>query len=210
MRECKDYSNKFIVGYLGTHGLAHGLDFIIKSIKAIEDKDFHFLFIGDGAKKDELIALAKELELTNISFLDPIAKDKMPEYLSLIDVALVPLKKSDTFKSVIPSKIFEAAAMQKPILLGVEGEAKRIVTTYNAGLAFKPENRIDFLHKLLLLKENKELYKQLQLGCIKLAQDYNRKNLASKMLRELKRVVSYKKETRVIREYGNLIIEAKV
>jgi len=209
MKECKDYSNKFIVGYLGTHGLAHGLDFIIKSIKAIEDKDIHFLFIGDGAKKAELIELAKELKLSNISFLDPIAKDSMPEYLSLIDVALVPLKKCDTFKTVIPSKIFEAAAMQKPILLGVEGEAKKIITTYNAGLAFKPENRIDFLYKLLLLKENKELYKKLQLGCEKLAKDYDRKVLANKMLKEIKRVAS-KKEVKILRPYPNLIIEQHI
>jgi len=206
MKECKDYSNKFIVGYLGTHGLAHGLDFIIKSIKAIEDKDIHFLFIGDGAKKAELIELAKELKLSNISFLDPISKDKMPEYLSLIDVALVPLKKCDTFKTVIPSKIFEAAAMQKPILLGVEGEAKKIITTYNAGLAFKPENRIDFLYKLLLLKENKELYKKLQLGCEKLAKDYDRKVLANKMLRDI-RNIAHQKELKVVKQYGNLIIE---
>ncbi len=206
MSGCKDYSNKFIVGYLGTHGLAHGLDFIVNSIKSIEDRDIHFLFIGDGAKKAELVKLAKELKLKNISFLDPISKDKMPMYLSLIDVALVPLKKSDTFKTVIPSKIFEAAAMQKPILLGVEGEAKRVVTTYNAGLAYKPENKIDFLHKLLRLKEDKELYKRLQLGCIKLAKDYDRKALAIKMLSELKEVTS-KINTKVVRADRNLIIE---
>ncbi len=184
----KKIEEKFIVGYLGTHGLAHGLDFILRSIKALENEDIHFLFIGDGAKKEELIALAKELQLKNVSFLDPIPKEQTPLYLSLLDVALVPLKKSDTFKTVIPSKIFEAAAMQKPILLGVEGEAKRIIEYYNAGLTFEPENKYDFLRQLLRMKNDKKLYTQLQEGCKALAQAYNRKSLADLMLNELKKI----------------------
>jgi len=180
--------NKFIVGYIGTHGLAHSLDFIVKSISKINDNNIHFLFIGDGAMKEKIINLAKELKLTNITFLEPVSKDEVPEYLSICDVSLAPLKKSDTFKTVIPSKIFEAAAMKKPTLLGVEGEAKSIIEKYNAGLCFEPENEKDFLDKIYKIK-SENLYKELQNGCEKLAKDFDRDYLADKMLNYIKGVI---------------------
>ena len=172
-----------MVGYIGTHGLAHSLDFIVKTIAKIVDPDIHFLFIGDGAMKKKIQEIAKELKLTNITFLDAVTKEEVPRYLSCVDVSLAPLKKEDNFKTVIPSKIFEASAMQKPTLLGVEGQAQEIIEKYGAGLCFKPENEEDFLEKLMQLKEDHKLYKQCQEGCHKLAQDYDRKKLADKMLK---------------------------
>ena len=174
--------DKFIVGYIGTHGLAHSLDFIVESVKMIEDKNIHFLFIGDGAMKEKIVKIAFDLHLDNITFLDPISKNEVPEYLSIIDVSLAPLKKSDTFKTVIPSKIFEASAMQIPTLLGVEGQAQEILEKYGAGLCFMPENREDFIKKVLILKNDRAVYEQSQLGCSQLAKDFDRKLLANKML----------------------------
>ena len=84
---------------------------------------------------------------------------------------------------MIPSKIFENAALQKPILLGVEGESKVLVESYNAGLAFEPENQQDLIKKIEILQKDKKLYQSLQEGCLKLARDFDRKNLALKMLK---------------------------
>jgi len=180
--------DKFIVGYIGTHGMAHSLDFIVKSVSKIKDKNIHFLFVGDGAKKAEVVQLAKELNLKNVTFLEPISKDEVPRYLSICDISLAPLKRSDTFKTVIPSKIFEASAMQKPTLLGVEGQAQKIIEKYNAGLCFKPEDEGDFLEKLEQIRDEK-IYKKLQDGCQKLAIDFDRKTLANKMLNIIKELV---------------------
>ena len=174
--------DKFIIGYIGTHGMAHSLDFIVKSIAKIDDNSIHFLFIGNGAMKNRIVKLAKELNLRNVTFLDSIKKELVPEYLSIVDISLAPLKKSDTFKSVIPSKIFEASSMQKPTLLGVEGESKRIIKRYGAGVCYEPENEEDFIKKVYLLKNDTKLYDSLQKGCIKLASQYDRKKLAKKML----------------------------
>lgn len=174
--------NKFIVGYIGTHGMAHSLDFIARSISKIKDSDIHFLFIGDGAMKQTVLDIAKELDLKNATFLDPIKKDDVPEYLGICDISLAPLKKEDNFKTVIPSKIFEASAMLKPTLLGVEGQAQEIIETHNAGLCFEPENENDFLEKVHILKNNHKRYKELQLGCASLAKEYDRNRLAKKML----------------------------
>ena len=180
--------DKFIIGYIGTHGMAHSLDFIVKSISKIKDKNIHFLFVGDGAKKAKVVQLAKELNLKNVTFLEPISKDEVPRYLSICDISLAPLKRSDTFKTVIPSKIFEASAMQKPTLLGVEGQAQKIIEKYNAGVCFKPEDEDDFLEKLEQIRDEKT-YKKLQDGCQKLAIDFDRKTLANKMLNIIKELV---------------------
>ncbi|WP_415407811.1 glycosyltransferase family 4 protein [Sulfurovum sp. CS9] len=174
--------NKFIIGYIGTHGMAHSLDFIVQSISKIDDENIHFLFIGDGSMKSKIIEMASRLSLKNITFLDPVIKDEVPRYLSIIDVSLAPLIKSDTFKTVIPSKIFEASAMQKPILLGVEGQAQEIIEHYGAGLCFEPENEKDFLAKVNLLKNDQEVYDNCKERCSHLAIDYDRKKLAIKFL----------------------------
>ena len=171
---------KFVAGYVGTHGMAHKLDFILNSWPK-NNPDFHLMLMGDGAEKSKLIALAKALNITNISFIPSMLKEDVPAYLSLMDVSLVPLKKSELFKTVIPSKIFENSAMQIPILLGVEGESADIIQKYNAGLCFEPENKEDFLTKLNLLKEDQTVYENCQAGCLRLAKDFDRKKMAEKM-----------------------------
>ena len=175
-------NDKFIIGYIGTHGMAHSLDFIVSSIANIKDESIHFLFIGDGAMKQKIVELANNLALKNITFLDSITKDEVPRYLAICDISLAPLKKEDNFKMVIPSKIFEASAMQKPTLLGVEGQAQEIIEKYNAGLCFEPENEADFIQKVMLLKNDPTNYQELQKGCVKLAEAYDRKKLAAQML----------------------------
>ena len=176
-----DLMGKFVVGYIGTHGMAHSLDFIIRSIAKVSDPSIHFLFIGDGAMKSTIVKLSKELQLQNVSFVDPVSKEEVPRYLSIIDISLAPLKKDDNFKTVIPSKIFESSAMQKPTLLGVQGQAQEILEKYGAGICFEPENEADFIEKLSILK-NASFYQKCQDGCEDLAADYDRKKLAAKML----------------------------
>lgn len=175
-------NDKFIIGYIGTHGMAHSLNFIVSSIANIKDENIHFLFIGDGAMKQNVVELAKSLALKNVTFLDSIAKEEVPRYLAICDISLAPLKKEDNFKMVIPSKIFEASAMQKPTLLGVEGQAQEIIEKYNAGLCFEPENEADFIDKVMQLKNDQAKYQELQQGCVKLAEAYDRKKLADQML----------------------------
>lgn len=174
-------NKKFIISYIGTHGMAHSLDFILECASEIRDKQVHFIFQGDGSEKESLMMKSKKLNLKNVTFLPLVGKDKIKSYISICDVALVNLKRSDAHKSVIPSKIFENARMQKPILLGVEGESKKIIEKYNAGVCFKPENKISFKKALKLIKMKKK-YSIYKLGCRKMANDFNRKEIANNML----------------------------
>lgn len=173
---------KTVIGYIGTLGMAHKLDFILKCTAKIIDPDIHFIIVGEGAEKENLLKLKDKLELKNLSVLDGISKDKVPAYLSIIDIALVNLRKSDLFLGALPSKIFENAAMEKPILLGLKGEAEDVINKYQAGVAFEPENESDFLDKVKKLTKDKEFYRRCVEGSRKLAQEYNRKKIAKEML----------------------------
>ena len=183
---------KKVIGYIGTHGMAHKLDFILRCARNLEDRPYHFLLIGGGAEKENLLALREELGCTNVTMLDPVPKSEVARYISILDVSLINLRRSPLFKTVIPSKIFENAGMGIPILLGVDGEARRIVESYGAGLAFEPENEADFRMKLDELLD-RDCYLCCRKGCAALAADFDRKKLAAGMLDILEAVPSAEK-----------------
>lgn len=173
--------NKCVIGYIGTHGMAHKLDFIIKCAKRLEEKGrYHFLLIGNGAKRQELLDLKNELNCSNVTMLESVPKQEVKRYISILDICLINLKKSELFTTVIPSKIFENAAMGIPILMGVEGEARQIVESYHAGVCFEPENEDDFFTKLKIF-EDKYQYDSFRQGCLELAKDFDRRSLANRM-----------------------------
>ncbi len=177
-----NFSGKLVVSYIGTHGMAHKLDFILNAAKKVKDKSIHFLFIGDGAMKQRLLALKDRLKLNNVTMLDAIPKSEVKKFINISDVALINLKLKDTFEKVIPSKIFENAAMQKPILLGVKGEAKELVERFNAGVSFEPENENDFLRQLNFISTDKDAYESYKEGCYELAKAFDRRTLSMSML----------------------------
>lgn len=177
------FDGKKVFAYIGTHGMAHGLSFILSCLPKLQEElpDAHFLFIGEGAEKENLVKQSSALKLTNVTFMPFVPKHEVVRYLSLMDVALVNLKKSDTFKTVIPSKIFEAAALQKPILLGLEGETKGIIESFNAGTCFEPENEVEFISQCKAILNDSD-YKEYQNGCQNLAVAFDRKKIALQVL----------------------------
>ena len=178
---------KKIIGYIGTHGMAHKLDFILNCAKNMMGKNnYHFILMGAGAKKSELLKMKEDWKLTNVTMLDSVPKTEVGRYISILDLSLINLRKSDLFKTVIPSKIFENAAMEVPIIMGVEGEAQHLIEMYGAGLCFEPENEKDFNEKLNTLLTDESFYLQCKVGCRQLAADFDRKILAAKMLTTLK------------------------
>ena len=174
---------KRIIGYIGTHGMAHKLDFILQCAKHMQGRNnYHFLFIGAGAEKERLLKMKESEHIDNVTMLDPVAKTEVWRYISILDLCLINLKKSPLFTTVIPSKIFENAGMEIPIIMGVEGEAQDIIEHYGAGLCFDPENERDFDEKLDRLLSDADLYARCKEGCRRLSVDFDRKKLAAKML----------------------------
>ena len=150
--------------YGGIIGYAQGLALIIKAANLLRDyASIQFVIQGSGPEKEALLALKDSLNLTNVHFLEPVAKSEMPAILKSIDVALVPLKNLPLFNGAIPSKVFEALAMQVPLLLGVDGEARHhFIEKGKAGLFFQPENADELAKQALFLTEN--LAKRLEMG----------------------------------------------
>ena len=175
--------NKTVISYIGTHGLAHGLKFILDCLAKINNPKYHFLFIGDGAEKLNLLKYSKTLSSNNFTFLESVTKNDIPLYIDISDYSLVNLKKSDEFKNVIPSKIFENIAMYKPILLGVEGESKDLINKYKVGIAYEPENQLSFIKSIEKIENiDKDVFVK---NCDKMLKNFNRNDIAEKMINYL-------------------------
>ena len=133
----------FVCAYVGTIGMASGLEVVLEAGKRLQAKgrlDIRFLLVGEGAVRKDLQMQARSAGLDNVIFTGRQPKELMPAFLSIADACLVHLRKTDLFASVLPSKIFEAAAMARPIVLGVEGDAADLVQQAGAGMCIEPEN----------------------------------------------------------------------
>ncbi len=179
----------FVAGYIGTHGLAHGLETLLAAAEKLRGKGFVFLFLGDGARKQALRDQAAAMKLDNVVFIDSVSKADVARYWSLLDVSVIHLKKTDLFTTVIPSKLFESMGMGLPVLHGVAGESADIVRAEGAGIPFTPESADELAAALERLKSNPAELEQFRTSCLKGAQHYDRTNLALKMLRVLEAVV---------------------
>jgi glycosyltransferase involved in cell wall biosynthesis len=128
--------------YAGIIGHAQGLDVIIRAANRLNHlSHVHWVLVGDGPVKDELQLLKEKLNTKQVHFFGNQTRNKMPEIVKACNATVVPLKKLPLFEGAIPSKIFENLAMEVPVVLGVEGEAKELfINQANAGLAFEPEN----------------------------------------------------------------------
>ena len=184
--------DKFVAGYIGTHGMAHSLETILDAadrMQKTDDDKFRFIFLGDGARKKELIERAAKMGLDNVIFIDSVPKEEVVRYWSLLDVSIIHLKKIPLFTTVIPSKLFECMGMGIPVLQGVAGESAGIVEREGCGLVFEPENAEDLSKKLISLKNNSKLYNQMQNSCLEAAKKYDRADLAQQMLTVLEGLV---------------------
>jgi glycosyltransferase involved in cell wall biosynthesis len=133
---------KFVVGYIGTMGMAHGLETLVEAAAHLQTTapEVLFLLVGEGAEKDRIITLAKSRGLTNLRFVDQQPREKIPAYIRLSDACLVLLKKTELFKTVIPTKMLEFMSCGRPLILGVDGQARKIMQEAQAGIFVEPED----------------------------------------------------------------------
>jgi len=195
----KEYAleGKSIYVYAGIIGHAQGLDIIIKAKSWLIKNEFKlsrkvaFVIIGDGPDKQRLLALNKELK-TNIIFIPNTPKIEVLKMLKSCHGYIVPLKKLDLFLGAIPSKIFDALALSKPILLGVAGEAKSLfIDQGQAGIYFEPENEISLANALVELENNPLQASAFGIsGNIFANKNFNRKNIAKELLDRIQKLNS--------------------
>ena len=153
IRKSLGLENRFLICYIGTMGMAHGLETLLAAAEGLRKSlpSAMFLLIGEGAEKERIAKLARERELENVRFVDQQPRDQIPAYISAADVCLVMLKKSELFKTVIPTKLLEYMACERPVIAAVDGEARRMVEEARAGVYVAPENSgalVQALHEL--------------------------------------------------------------
>jgi glycosyltransferase involved in cell wall biosynthesis len=144
----------FIIGYIGTIGMAHSVITLIEAATLCTDNEIKFVIVGSGAERLKLEREIINRKLNNIRIFSIQPKDEIPAIIKKLNVFVVHLKKQALFKTVIPSKMFEGMIMRKAILIGVDGESRKIVEDAQAGIYFEPENPNDLLEKILWLKND--------------------------------------------------------
>jgi colanic acid biosynthesis glycosyl transferase WcaI len=184
---------KFIACYIGTIGNAHGLDTLLDAAATLQhtQPNILFLLIGEGAEKARIKSLSQSRGLANILFLDQQPREKIPAFISASDASLVLLKKTDVFKTVIPTKMLEFMSCARPVILGVEGQARMMVEEAEAGLAIEPENAEELVRAVQKLAENPEFGAKLgRNGREYIQRNYSRRKTAENYIQVLQQLLS--------------------
>jgi colanic acid biosynthesis glycosyl transferase WcaI len=183
---------KFVVSYIGTMGMAHGLETILEAAAQLQERsaEIVFLMMGEGAEKDRIVALTRQRGLHNIRFIDQQPREKVPAYICASDVCLVPLKKSELFKTVIPTKMLEFMSCARPVVLGVEGQACSILEEARAGLAIQPEDSAALANAICYLAANREIAREMgRRGREHIVRKFSRRHTAEKYIRMLEQML---------------------
>jgi glycosyltransferase involved in cell wall biosynthesis len=188
--------DKFIVEYVGVHGISQALDKIILVAEQLTDKkDIQFVFIGEGADKEKLQQMVAEKKLLNVLFIDAQPKEKIPRFYNIADICLVPLKNIPLFKTFIPSKMFEIMGCGIPIIASLEGEAADILRQSQAAVIVSPEDITGIKDSIIKLKNDKILRENMSKSGIKFVkQYYSRELLAKKYLLLIEQTIKESKK----------------
>ena len=184
-----DLDSHFVVGYVGTHGMAHALGNVLDAAETLKGRDhIRFLLAGAGAERDALIAEAERRDLSNVIFMPTQPKDAMPRVWSLCDIALVHLKNDPVFAGVLPSKMFEAMAMGVPVLLAApEGEASQVLLADEAGVHVPAQDPAALADAIVRLADDPDALKMLAGKSLAAAPSHDREYQARHMAAVLER-----------------------
>ena len=185
-----DLEGKFVLGYIGTHGMCHGLDSVLSAAELSRDDDqLVFLFVGAGSAREALVNEARNRGLHNVRFVPRQPKEMMPRYWSLCDVALIHLRNLPVLRAVIPSKLFEAMGMGLPVLLAMpHGEAAEIVLETGCGVVVPPEDPQALCLQIAQLRRDPALLTALKQAGLAGAKQYSRRKKAQEMLEVIQAV----------------------
>jgi len=183
--------DRFVVSYVGTVGMAHGLEVVVEAARLCPDPDVRFLVVGTGAARRELERRREELQLDNVVLVDRQPRERVPLFQALSNVALVPLRDRPAFQKVIPSKLLEAMGAGLPVVLGVGGQARAILEEAGGGIGVPPEDPAALLEAVLRLKEDPTLRARLgESGRAYVRERYDRGAIAKTYWRFLQEVAN--------------------
>jgi glycosyltransferase involved in cell wall biosynthesis len=184
-RRQNNFQRKFLVVYAGAHGISNDLGVILEAAnRLIHQPNIHFILVGDGKEKSNLQSQANRLQLTNVSFLEPVPKQQMAEVLAASDSCIAILKPLELYKITYPNKVFDYMAAGRPILLVIDGEIRQVVEKAKCGLFVTPGDAKQLSEKVLWLMNHKEESKNMGLAGRKyLEKHFNRQELSDQFIR---------------------------
>jgi len=161
VRRRHGWGNIFVALYAGAHGKANCLRQLIDAAELLREEEVLLISVGEGPERHELAEEATRRGLSNVSFLGAVSKEEMPAYVQAADVGMAVLKRVDTFKTVYPNKVFDYMACERPVLVAIDGVARRLVEEEaHAGLFAEPENAKEIAERILQLKANPGLCRE--------------------------------------------------
>ncbi len=185
-REKLNWQHKFVVTYVGAHGVANHLIQLIETAEFLKDTQAHFVLIGDGMQKPMLQQETQKRRLTNVQFVDSVPKKEVFKYILASDLGTSVLKKNDTFKTVYSNKTFDYMSCRKPILMVIDGVSRQLVEDAQCGVYAEPENIADIVAKIrLYLSDNQRLSTEGMNGYQYARTHFDRANLAKEYVRML-------------------------
>ena len=190
-RKEHDLEGKFVITYVGAHGVANHLEQIIETGLLLSDTNVLFLLIGDGMEKKRLMALATEKKAVNVRFLDPVPKAEVFKYILASDMGASVLKNVDTFKTVYSNKTFDYMSCKRPILMAIDGVSKELVEDAKAGVFVEPENPEDFAKKIrMYLNDPVQVIVQGENGYKFAKANFDRTILAKKYIESMRELMN--------------------
>jgi glycosyltransferase involved in cell wall biosynthesis len=153
---------KFVVTYAGAMGLANDIPTILRAARRLKEDDaVHFVLAGDGKERQNNQRLAEELELTNVTYVGTVAKEKMAELLAASDACVATLKDIPMFRTTYPNKVFDYMAAGRPIVLGIDGVIRQVVENAGGGIFVPPGNDEKLAAAVLRLKDDPQAARQM-------------------------------------------------
>ncbi len=192
IRHQLELKNKFIAIYAGIHGIAQGLETMVEAARLLEGSSrIHFLLVGDGPQKAYLEKLVAQYGLTNLTMLPEQPRHQIVHYLSAADIAVIPLRRLELFTGALPSKMFDAWACERPVLLSVDGEAREVMEQADAGIFIPPEDPQALSAALQRAIESPEQLSQMgRRGRTFVVDNYSRRSQAEKLAHILEKTTS--------------------
>ncbi len=185
-------AGQFVVGYIGTHGMAHNLDNVVAAAAMLQHrKDITFIFVGAGAERKNIEQLVERKQLSNVRMIPQQPRHLMPTILALCDLSLIPLRDAPLFATVIPSKLFESMAMGVPVLMALPaGEATGIVKSTQCGEVVMPANPQVMADSIARLADNPQRCEHYRQAGLQASTHYSRDAAAEKMLQIIEQTIS--------------------
>lgn len=190
IRQQLGWSGKFVVVYIGTHGMSQKLETIMDTAKILKpESDICFAFVGEGSEKEKLVLLKNDGDLDNCIFYPMQPRERVPELYEAADACIIPLRNCDLFQKNYPSKMFEAMAMECPIILSAEGFSCKLLKRAKAGISVPPENPKCLAQAILNLNSSEDNLNKYRSGRDYVENNYSRRTWAKNYIEIIENVM---------------------